>query len=145
VAIDTNILVYADGHDGPKRRAQARGILDALHAHQLVIPIQVLGELFAVLQRKTGRSVEMIVQDIAAWQETALCVPTTGSVLIRAGDLVTDHKLNVWDAVIFAASAEAGSRLLLSEDMQDGFSWGGVTLINPFHPAGLARMQALIG
>jgi predicted nucleic acid-binding protein len=34
--------------------------------------------------------------------------------------------------VIFAAAAASGCRLLLSEDMQDGFTWRGVTVANPF-------------
>ena len=37
-----------------------------------------------------------------------------------------------WDSVILAAAAEAGCRLLVSEDMQAGFTCGGVTIVNPF-------------
>jgi predicted nucleic acid-binding protein len=33
---------------------------------------------------------------------------------------------------MLAAAAQAGCRLLLSEDMQDGFTWRGVTIRNPF-------------
>ncbi len=33
---------------------------------------------------------------------------------------------------MFGAAAEAGCRLLLSEDLQEGFTWGGVTVVNPF-------------
>jgi hypothetical protein len=40
--------------------------------------------------------------------------------------------LAIWDAIILAAASEAGCRVLLSEDMQEGFTWGGVTIINPF-------------
>jgi predicted nucleic acid-binding protein len=47
-------------------------------------------------------------------------------------DLMLDHGLAVWDAIILATAAEAGCRVLLSEDMQDGFTWGGVTIVNPF-------------
>jgi predicted nucleic acid-binding protein len=46
--------------------------------------------------------------------------------------LVTAHRFDIWDAVIVSASAEAGCRVLLSEDMQDGFVWRGMTIINPF-------------
>jgi predicted nucleic acid-binding protein len=35
---------------------------------------------------------------------------------------------------VLAAAAEAGCRLLLSEDLQDGFTWQGVTVTNPFAP-----------
>jgi predicted nucleic acid-binding protein len=49
-----------------------------------------------------------------------------------AGDLALYHQLGIWDSVILSASAAAGCRLLLSEDLQDGFTWNGVTVANPF-------------
>jgi len=42
--------------------------------------------------------------------------------------------------VIFVAAAESARNVLLSEDMQDGFLWGGVQVINPFRPEGWARL-----
>ena len=63
-------------------------------------------------------------------------------------DLVATHQMSTWDAAMFAASADAGCRLLLSEDLQEGFTWSGVTAVNPFarplHPlleTALARSQ----
>jgi predicted nucleic acid-binding protein len=53
-------------------------------------------------------------------------------VVLAATDLAADHQLTIWDATILAAAAEAGCRLLLSEDMQGGFTWRGVTIVNPF-------------
>jgi predicted nucleic acid-binding protein len=54
--------------------------------------------------------------------------------MLSAADLATDHQLSIWDAVILSAAAEGGCRLLLSEDMQEGFIWKGVTVTNPFAP-----------
>ena len=34
--------------------------------------------------------------------------------------------------MIVSAAAKADCRLLLSEAMQDGFTWNGVTIANPF-------------
>ena len=62
-------------------------------------------------------------------------MPTTEIVLSRAVDVAVDHQLATWDAVVLAAAAEAGCRVLLSENMQDGFTWGGVTIVNPFAPS----------
>ena len=56
----------------------------------------------------------------------------TPNVMVAALDLATDHQLAIWDAVIISAASQAGCRLLLSEDLHDGFSWGGVTVVNPF-------------
>lgn len=54
--------------------------------------------------------------------------------LLAAADLATDHQFSIWNAVILSAAAEAGCRLLLSEDLQGGFTWKGVTVTNPFAP-----------
>lgn len=57
------------------------------------------------------------------------------STLVIAMETVTSHKFALWDALILAAAAEARCRLLLSEDMQDGFAWRSVTIRNPFTSA----------
>ena len=59
-------------------------------------------------------------------------MPTTEAVLSRGIDVAVAHGLAIWDAIILAAAAEAGCRMLLSEDMHEGFTWGGVTIVNPF-------------
>ena len=52
--------------------------------------------------------------------------------MVAAIDLAADHRLSIWDSVMISVAAEAGCRLLLSEDLQDGFTWSGVTVANPF-------------
>ena len=52
--------------------------------------------------------------------------------MINAMDLAAHHNLTVWDSVVLAAEAEC--RLLLSEDLNEGFTWRGVTITNPFAP-----------
>ncbi len=63
--------------------------------------------------------------------EFELIVPNA-EVFLNALDLATDHKLQFWDALIVATAASSGCSLLLSEDMQDGFAWRGITVVNPF-------------
>jgi predicted nucleic acid-binding protein len=52
--------------------------------------------------------------------------------MLEAIDLAADHRIGIWDSVIISVAAETGCRVLLSEDMQDGFTWRGVTVVNPF-------------
>lgn len=56
VAIDTNVLVYAEGLGDEPRSRKAAALFAALNARNVVLPAQVLGELFNVLTRKAGRS-----------------------------------------------------------------------------------------
>jgi predicted nucleic acid-binding protein len=66
------------------------------------------------------------------WQKTFPLIETSASVLQAAIDLAADHDLVIGDAIILSAAADAGCRLLLSEDLQEGFTWNGVTVTNPF-------------
>jgi predicted nucleic acid-binding protein len=64
--------------------------------------------------------------------------------MLAAADLATDHRLTIWDSVILTAAAESGCRLLLSEDLQEGFTWKGVTVTNPFAPLKHELLTALL-
>ena len=56
-----------------------------------------------------------------------------------ARDLAADHESQIWDALIMSVAADQHCRLWLSEELQHGFTWRGVTVVNPFvnEPAGL--------
>lgn len=41
----------------------------------------------------------------------------------QAASLPVDHQMRIWDAIVLATAAEAGCELLLTEDLQDGFTW----------------------
>jgi len=132
VAFDTNILAYAEGVNDGDKRAVALDIVRRIPRDGAVIPVQVLGELFNVLVRKAERPRIKAREALLAWRDTFPTVETSADVMLAAVDLATDHRLPTWDAVILAAASQSGCRLLLSEDLQDGFTWGGVTVANPF-------------
>jgi len=135
VALDTNLLAYAEGVNADGRTEASRRLLQVLPQATVVIPVQALGELFVVLVRKGGRSRTAARDAIQAWTDAFAVADTAATTLARAADLAADHHLALWDAIMMAAAAEAGCRLLLSEDLQDGFCWSGVTVANPFAPA----------
>ncbi len=132
IALDTNVLAYGEGVNDAEKRDAVLELLRNLPEGSAVIPVQVLGELFNVLVRKAGRSRAEARDALLAWRDTFPTVETTPEVMLAAVDLATDHHFTIWDAVILAAASQAGCRLLLSEDLQDGFTWGGVTVVNPF-------------
>jgi predicted nucleic acid-binding protein len=132
IALDTNILAYAEGVNGIARKKTALGIVERLPEASTFLPVQVLGELFHVLVRKAGRSPARAQAAILSWQDAFPLIETSPSVFLAATDLAARHGLGIWDAVIVAAASAAGCRLLLSEDLQDGFTWSGVTVTNPF-------------
>ncbi|APO68942.1 PilT domain-containing protein [Rhizobium gallicum] len=144
VALDTNLLAYAEGVNGADKRNIALDLLRRLPADAGVIPVQVLGELFNLLVRKAGRSRDEAREALLGWRDAFSVVETSGGVMQTAVDLATSHRFGIWDAVILSASSQAGCRLLLSEDMQEGFTWGGVTVVNPFAEVRHMLLDALL-
>ena len=132
VALDSNILAYAEGVDDPERQDAARGLINQLDEEATLIPAQALGELYNVLLRKGKLTRDAARKAVTLWRDIFLVGPTTETSLLASVDLATDHQLKIWDSIIISVAAEGGCRLLLSEDMQDGFTWRGVTVVNPF-------------
>ena len=132
VALDTNVLVYAEGLNGADRQQAALSLVEKLSKEVTVIPVQVLGELYRVLVAKAGWSSERSRAAVLGWRDAFQLANTSESVLVDALDLAFAHQLNIWDAIIFSSAANAGCRLLLSEDLADGFIWKSVTVVNPF-------------
>ncbi len=134
IAVDTNVLAYAEGVNGAANHEQALTVLHQLSEHEVVIPAQVTGELFNVLVRKAGRSRDEALEALLRWHDAFPLVDTSAAAALRGMEIAAHRSLSIWDAVIVAVSAEAECRLLLSEDLHEGFTWGGVTVVNPFAP-----------
>jgi predicted nucleic acid-binding protein len=145
IALDTNILAYAEGLDDVEKRDNVLETLRNLPQETAIIPVQVLGELFNVLTRKAGRSRREAREALLGWRDAFPIVETAPETMLAAADLATDHELGIWDAVILSVAAAAGCRLLLSEDLQDGFTWGGVTVANPFAAPRHPLLDSLLG
>jgi predicted nucleic acid-binding protein len=135
IALDTNVLAYAEGVNGEDRKATAARLLKDFGAAEVVIPVQALGELFSVLTRKAHWPVATARAAVLGWYDAYALAETSAAVLLDAMELAATHRFALWDAIMLAAAAQAGCRVLLSEDMQDGFTWRGVTIQNPFAPA----------
>lgn len=143
VALDTNFLAYAEGINDTSRRDQALDLLQLLPAATVQIPAQVLGELFNVLTRKARLSHSESRARLMTWRDTYEVCDTTAATIFAAVDLAATHQLTIWDAVILTAASHSGCRLLLSEDLQDRFTWGGVTVLNPFDSGNSAWLNSL--
>ena len=136
-AFDTNILAYAAGlrrvaADEAKIARAGLLIEPLLVEGELVVPAQVQAEMHNLLRRKAGLSPSDAAAKVAKYSSGATTVPTDPSVLAEAFELAERHGLQTYDAIILAAAAQGGCDILYSEDMQHGFEWNGVMVVNPF-------------
>jgi predicted nucleic acid-binding protein len=124
---DTNILVYALTDD-------ARGIVAQQRLGEGgAISAQVLNEFVRVMRKKLR--LDWNFAETAVQKFRALVGPIkdmTVSTHEAAVALARDHGLYIYDALIVASALEAGCDTLLTEDMQDGRMFGGLTIRNPF-------------
>ena len=145
LALDTNVLAYAEGVNSAEKRAVVLELLRNIPQETAVVPVQVLGELFNVLVRRAGRSPQEARDALLSWRDAFPVAGTTPEMMMMAVDLAADHRFGIWDAVNLSAASQTGCRLLLSEDLQDGFTWGGLTVVNPFASRRHPLLNALLG
>jgi len=143
-AIDTNVLAYAEGVGDAERCRGAIGLIERLPEPAVVLPAQVLGELMLVLTRKAGRTREAARDAVLGWAYSFDVVDSTWASFQSAFDLSVSHEFRMWDALVMAVAAEHRCRIVLSEDLQHGFTWRGVTIVNPFLPDESPLLAALL-
>jgi predicted nucleic acid-binding protein len=148
LALDTNVMAYAEGliltEADRAKNELALLLLDRAADEELVLARQTLAELHSVLVRKLRLSPIDAAERVWIWAERAEAVDTDEAVFQASLDLSADHGLQIFDAIILAAAAEARCELLLSEDLQDGFAFRGVVVTNPFGPAPDRRLRRLM-
>ncbi len=137
VFIDTNVLVYAHDSSLPdKRRISQELILGHMREGAAVISPQVLGEFFITATKKSAKplSESQAKKEILLLSSLAT-VDIDATLVVRALEIKGKWRLNYWDSLIVAAAERGGCKILYSEDMADGQSYGSVTVRNPYKHA----------
>jgi predicted nucleic acid-binding protein len=131
-SFDSNILIYAEGTDDMDKRRSAIDLVARLGPENVVVSMQSAGETLRWMLRKGKVARGEAVLRLGWWLRNCAALPVSVAAFNQALSLVENHALQIWDAVILACSAEARAAILFSEDMQHGFTWSGVTIVNPF-------------
>jgi predicted nucleic acid-binding protein len=133
IALDTNILVYAESPDNQHGRYEkAHHIIASVSAIETCLPFQVIGEYLNVCRRKRIVDMNIAVERASNYTDLFQTHPTSFADLEQAVDLSQAFNLQYFDALIIAVALRAGATILLSEDMQDGLEIDGLRVVNPF-------------
>jgi len=131
--VDTNVLVYAEDHGEPEKRAIALKLLaDHIVSDNIVLSAQVLSE-FYVNVRRLKRPLDA-KQALNALEQLAAfpVVPVTADLVVAAAAASEKFQVSHWDALILETARAAGCTVVLSEDLNDGQDYGGIRVENPF-------------
>jgi predicted nucleic acid-binding protein len=130
---DTNILLYSVS-TAPGEEAKAAVAQSLLGEKDLVLSVQVLQEFYVQATRPSRRNPlphSVAVELIEKWRRFHI-QETTLDIMTAAFEAKERWEISYWDAAIIEAARASGCRELLSEDLADGQSYGGVRVINPF-------------
>ena len=129
---DTNIFVYADDSSNPVRRQKAVALIEEyVQSKSLIISLQIIQEYYAAATRKLQVDPELAQAKVELMAQMRV-VRLQERDIISAIELHRLHKLPFWDAMVVHAARLGGARVLFSEDLDHGRSWGGLTVISPF-------------
>jgi predicted nucleic acid-binding protein len=142
--LDTNVLVYAVDVAAGARRQTALDVLRRATQADCVLTLQCLGEFFDTVTRKGKLSLAEAEDFLNEWRAVLPVHTADGQTLSGAIGLVKRHGVSFWDAMLWTTARQAGCRLLLSEDLQDGQTLGGVTSVNPFASRNATLLAAVL-
>jgi predicted nucleic acid-binding protein len=143
VFVDTNVFVYArDSREAAKQRLAEESLERLWKERTGRTSVQVLNECYWNLTRKIKPALSAdkawdLVQSLFEWNPQ----PIDAAVLMRAREIERSYPLAWWDSLIVGAAQAQNCTILLTEDLQDGAIYGGVTIRNPFI-AGVAQIAA---
>jgi predicted nucleic acid-binding protein len=133
IALDTNILVYAESLDDPHGRYdKALNILSAVSRVENCLPLQVISEFLNVCRRKKRLEMSAAIERARSYADIFEATETSFLDLEQAATLLQTFNLQFFDALIVAVARRAGATLLLSEDMHDGLEIDDLRIVNPF-------------
>jgi predicted nucleic acid-binding protein len=131
--VDTNILLYrisSQPAEAKKQEIAAR----IMQAEDLHFSVQVLQEFYAQATRSSRPDAllhEEAVALIGSWKRFPIQEIT---VALMDAALITRARwrISYWDAAIIEAARLGGCETVLSEDLNHGQNFDGVTVTNPF-------------
>ncbi|HWA89626.1 MAG TPA: PIN domain-containing protein [Rhizomicrobium sp.] len=144
ISIDANVLIYAVDIDAGERHVRAKEIMDTANHKNAVLTEQAIFEFFHASTRKGKTSIGEatgIAYDLAA---NFRVLPPQPTIIEDALALQARYRLSIWDARLLAVCNAHGCTHLLSEDLQDGARYSGVSIVNPFNPDNDAAIESLL-
>ena len=134
VFLDTNILIYAalGSVDEPAKYERALELLTT----RFGTSGQVLAEFYVNAQRRGSRP--LTSEEAQEWVSRLSKKPfqPVDYRVVRKGiDNARRYQISYWDGAIIAAAERLGAKVLYSEDLSHGQTYGSVRVAIPFLPA----------
>jgi predicted nucleic acid-binding protein len=129
--LDTNVLVYAYQFDHPGKQRVAQDLVRRAVEGKFVVSAQVLAEFAATLLHKMSAAPDATTALLDKLSPIKLVI-SDHELVRRAVEARAAYGIHFYDGMIVAAAERAGCQRILSEDLNAGQEYFGVTVSNPF-------------
>ena len=131
--VDSNVFIYAVDKAVSAKQKKARGIVADVFADGSAYRVssQVLAEFSSVAIRKLGMATPILLALLAEMGKIAH-VAIDNALVSRAVEIQGIYGIQYYDAQIVAAAERLGCSSILTEDLNDGQMYCGITAVNPF-------------
>ena len=136
---DTNILFYSIDARNAAKHSRARTLIGLADSRRVPILLQTFGELSNAVSKRHPALLPQVEKLIHTASVLFAVVPMEFDDVAQALFIHGQHKIQFWDAVLWATARRAGCTTLFSEDMQDGQSIGGISLLA--NPCGIRHQE----
>ncbi len=135
--IDTNIFVYTFDNRSKKKQKVSREIVaDSLSSNEGIISYQVIQEFLNVATRKF--KTPLTIQDSKLYLTKILlpiCEVYPSKTLFELGlEIQSRTQYSFYDSMIIASAINGKCKKLYTEDLKNGHTIQGLTIVNPFNP-----------
>jgi predicted nucleic acid-binding protein len=132
--LDTNILIYSVDRQAGERHQRSIELIEQMPKCDCILILQALSEFYSAVTRKDKMPHGDAQAQVNDWMILFPVVKAEPGTLQRAMKAVEDHQISFWDAMLLETAVRAGVTRFLSEDMQHGRLWKGMSIQNPFQP-----------
>jgi predicted nucleic acid-binding protein len=134
--LDTNLLVYSVDRASASKHRLALEIVDRAPDVDCWLTLQAVSEFYSAVTRKAIMPPSRAAALGGSWLTLFQCAVVSASAVRTALADAVVGRASYWDALLVATAAEAGCKLILTEDIADGSTFGGVAIHNPFAAGG---------
>jgi predicted nucleic acid-binding protein len=129
---DTNLLIYAVDLDAGSKHILAARLIESLSERKSVLPLQCLTEFYRAATKKRRFAAAEASSFVQQFHASMQVIPASVEDLGPAMQIHQQHGIQFFDALLITTARRAGCHTLLTEDMQDGRSFEGIIIRNPF-------------
>jgi predicted nucleic acid-binding protein len=130
--LDTNVILYAnDARDPVKQHRAIEAVAEQLREETGVVSTQVLQEYAVAAESKLKQDPDTVLRQVILLESLEVVV-VTPPLIRRALELHHRYRIGYWDACILGAAEHARCKVVLSEDLNPGQLYAGLTVRNPF-------------